>query len=254
MFVLVSLSYLSLKSELLNRWLCVHHVARHTPWVSRWFPRRLLCSSRIRRSVSHRLGYSQLVVVVSAEHDSVFKDASWRDRGSFFLNINSVGSDTLARWHVSHNIYWLFSSKAGVGVAAVNLRRMSIGLWVLMRLVAWSRRRRILLITLQTLIVNSVPESEMVVSKDSIFTSFLFMAAEFSIFCRWHDDLSSHWATMPLDIFFLVGLLLIIYIFIVTLVFIPMRLFLLLLVSFFLIVAIDYLRNTNSIVVIIFLL
>lgn len=143
MFVLVSLSYLSLKSKLLNRWLCVHHVARDTSLrISRRFSSWLLRC--VRCSVAHWLSNSQLVIVVSAEHDCVLKDAPWRSSTPFLLNIDTVRSYTLACWHVSHNVHWLFSSEASVGISAVNLGRMDIGLRVLNRLIAWSRRGGIL--------------------------------------------------------------------------------------------------------------
>jgi hypothetical protein len=254
MFVLVSVSYLSLKSKLLNRWLCVHHIAGNSsPWISRRFSRRLL--SHVSCSVAHWLSNSQLVIVVAAKHDCVFKDAAWRSSTPFLLNIDAVWSDTLAScWHVSHNVHWLFSSEASVGISAVNLRGMDIGLRVLMRLVAWSRWRRILLIALQTLIVNCLPESQVVMGKDSVIASFLFMAAHFSVFNWCHRDFSCHWPTlMSWNIFVIIGFVLIIYILIVNLVFMRKKLIILFLVGFCLIVTIDYLRNTNSIVVVFFL-
>lgn len=255
MFVLVSLSYLSLKSKLLNRWLCVHHVAGHaSPRVSGWFSRGLLC--RVRLSVADRLSYGQLVIVVATEHDCVFKDAPWGSGTASLLNIDAVRSDTLATpcWHVSHNVHWLFPAEASVGIAAVNLGRMDIRLRVLMRLIAWSRWGGILLVALQTLIVNCLPESEVVMSEDCVFTSFFFVAAHFSVFSWWHHYFGSRWTTIvSRNILVIIDLLLIIYIFIVNLVLILSRFIILLMISFFLTVAIDYLRNTNSIVVVFFL-
>lgn len=254
MFVLVSLSYLSLKSKLLNRWLCVHHVAGHaSPWISGGFSRGLL--RRVWWSVAHGLSNCQLVIVVAAEHDCVFKDAPWGST-TFLLNIDAVRSDTLATscWHVSHYVHWLFSSEASVSIAAVNLGRMDVRLRVLMRLIAWSRRGGILLIALQTLIVNCLPESEVFMSKDCVFTSFLFMAAKFSVLSWWHHNFSSHGsAIVSRNILVIVNFLLIICIFNFDLHFILTMLISLLMISFFLIVAIDYFWNTNSIVVVFFL-